>query len=77
MSMDIASIVLMSFGGLLILAGIGTVLFQMVRRPPPLGHQLGVTVDALSKFTASTAYPGIIMILIGAMLLMAGGWISN
>jgi hypothetical protein len=75
--MDIAGIVLMSFGGLLVLAGVGTVLFQMIRRPPPLGHELGVAVEALSKFAASTAYPGIIMILIGAMLLMAGGWISN
>ena len=74
--MNIAGAVLMGMGGLLVLAGIGTVIFQMVRRPPPMDHTLQATMESL-KFHTSTAYPGIVMILTGAMLLMVGGYISN
>lgn len=56
-------------GAILVVSGIGLVMYQLVFRPPPRGATRSAKISR-SGFQARTNYPGIIMIGIGALLVI-------
>ena len=60
-------------GAILILAGIGLVIYRLVQRPPP--PKLGIDFGA-SRWKVGTPYPGIVMIVVG-FILMGVGALTN
>jgi hypothetical protein len=75
-SMAIAGWVLIGMGALQIIYGSVLVAYQMANRPPPMGHHLVFNFIG-TKFGGKSAYPGIVIIVVGAVLLLAGALISN
>src|SRR5438105_3732880 len=53
-------------GAVLIVAGMALVLFQMVKRPPPIHHQVRASIEP-TQMSAQTAYPGLVMICLGVL----------
>ena len=74
--MAIAGWVLMGMGALQIIYGSVLVAYQKANRPPPAGHHLVFNLIG-TKFDGKSAYPGIVVIVVGAVLLLAGALISN
>jgi hypothetical protein len=60
-------------GAILILTGIGLVIYKLVQRPPP--PKLGIDFGA-TRWKVGTSYPGIVMIAVG-FLLMGVGALTN
>jgi hypothetical protein len=64
---DLTSIV----GAFLTVCGVVLVVYQIRTMPPPHGHMQRANVGPY-RFRISTAYPGMVMICIGAVLLIVG-----
>lgn len=59
-------------GSVLIAAGIGLVIYQMQRSPAKhFTHTRSATVSP-KEITVKTTYPGLVMIAIGAVMVLAG-----
>ena len=75
--MKLASLVLLTVGAILVLAGIGQVFWQMARGGRTEERQ-GQAVKVTAKgFEARSAYPGVWMVGMGVVLLVTAAWTSN
>ena len=74
--MAIAGITLMSIGGLLVISGLGLVIYQILMWWPPDEHSSVFSASA-TRFSWATTYPGIVIICVGAVLMLAGGFVAN
>jgi hypothetical protein len=69
------SLVSTVMGCLLIFAGIGLIIFQIIQAPhPPV---LGTAKVGLTGIEPRTSYPNIILIALGAAMVMAGAATSQ
>jgi hypothetical protein len=69
------SVVSTVMGCLLILVGIGLIIFQIITTPH--SPVLGTAKVGLTGIESRTSYPNIILIALGAAMVMAGAATSN